>query len=121
MERAQRRARTAVQPRRGDRVTLVVRAVLDAVALGVVLGERRPGQTEDRLEREPAHRADALELEGGAAVARDDRVRGVDDEAHAVGERPVQIPEDRAHRGTARGLASGGACAGQRRLARWVA
>src|SRR5438128_2903612 len=121
MERAQRRARTAVEPRRGDRVTLVVRAVLDAVALGVALGERRPGQTEDRLEREPAHRADTLELERGAAVARDDRVRSVDDQAHAVGERPVQIPEDRPHRGTARGLASGGACAGQRRPARWVA
>src|SRR2546425_9788128 len=120
VERAKRRARAAVEPRRGDRVALVVCAVLDAVALGVGLGQRRPGQTEDRLEREPAHRADALELERGAAMARDDRVRGVDDETHAVGERPVQIPENRAHRGTARGVASGGAFAGQRRRARWA-
>ena len=48
---------------------------------------------EDRFERQPRHRPDALEVKRRTTVSLDDAIRRIDDEADAVRERPVQIPE----------------------------
>jgi len=98
----QRLARTVEQLCRRDDLAVVDVPVLGAVALGEIGREIRPRHPEDLFEWQSGHRPDALEHERRAAVRLDDTIRGVDDKANAIGERPVEIPE---HCAGAHGLA----------------
>ena len=98
MEIAQRRPSAAIESRRGDRHTVVPSAVLDAIAFDIRGAEIRPRQTEHCVERKASELAHLLVGKQRAAVRSDDSVHRLDDQAHAVSERAVQIPQDRAER-----------------------
>src|SRR5688500_1243410 len=98
VERMQRLARTLVQLGRRDHLAVIDVAVFSPVPLGEVGREIGPGHAEDRFKWKTRHRPDALERQRSAAVRLDDAIRGVDDEADAVGQRPIEVPENRAER-----------------------
>ena len=98
MEIAQCRRRPAIQSRCGDRYGVVPSAVLDAIAFDIRGAEIRPRQTEHCVERKASELAHLLVGKQRAAVRSDDSVHRLDDQAHAVSERAVQIPQDRAER-----------------------
>jgi len=96
VEIAQRRTGAAIQPRRRDRDRVVSRAVFHAVALHIVRADVRPREPEHGIERKADELADPVVRKQRTVVCGDDRVHGFDHEADAVGQRPVEIPEDRA-------------------------
>ncbi len=98
VDRGERLAGAGEQARRGDDGLVVDRAVLGPAGVRVLVREIRPGEPEHRVERQPGHPPDGVEVELGSAAARDDRVRRVDDEAQAVGERAVEVPTDEIER-----------------------
>src|SRR5207248_6663595 len=74
MDRLEGLACAVEEPRRGDHRLLVDRAVLGATGDRVLIREVGPGEPEDRLERQPGHPSDGVEVERGPTAARDDGV-----------------------------------------------
>src|SRR5256885_3303668 len=120
VEILERPPRAAVQARRRDRHLVISTAVFDAITIDIGRSDVRPREPEHRVERKPGELAHPLVRKRRTVVRRDHRVHRLDDEAHAVGERAVQIPEDRAD---ARRFFSGGdgARARPRPAPRWGA
>src|SRR5438874_8117013 len=98
VEIAQRCPRSAIETGCGDRHGVVPSAVFDAKALDIRRPDIRPRQPKHGVERKASELAYLLVRKQGAAVRGDDRVHRLDDQAHAVGERAVQIPQDRSER-----------------------
>src|SRR6185503_2988048 len=120
VERMQCLARALEQLRGWDDLAIVDVAVFGAIPLSIIGREIGPRQTEDRFERQTGHRPDALERKRRSPVRLDDAIRGVDDEANAVGERAIEIPEhgaqsqcERAGEGGAAGDAASGILASE--------
>src|SRR5438105_5617820 len=111
VEIAERRSRAAIQACRRDRHRVVLGAILDAIALDIRRLDIWPREAEHRIERKAGELAGLLVRKRWTAVRRDHRVHGFDHEAHAVGERAVQVPKNRAE---VRRLLSGGDGAGAR-------
>src|SRR5207249_4289727 len=98
VERVQRLERPLEQLCRRDDLAVVDVSVLGPVTDRIVGREIRPRHAEDLLERQSRHRPDAVERQRRPAMRLDDAIRRVDDEANAVGERAVEIPQDRPQR-----------------------
>src|SRR6266542_2377999 len=96
VEGVQRLARTFIELGHGNDLAVVDLAVLHPIAVCEIRRQIWPRDTKDVFEGEASHCSDALERERRSAMRFDDAIRRIDDEAHAVGERAVQIPENSA-------------------------